>query len=258
MRLKVNCLARATLALMLAGAPGAALAEGIFHAGWGGCRSADPQRRVEGCSVVIAHLRSEPAHNKLTAYFNRGEAYLALGQYDKAVGDLSQALEFAPKSAQTLIARAAAYKAKGDLDKAMADYDAALAASSKNAQASLGRGAIYYGKADYDKAIADFSQSIQFDPKQAAAYEARASAYRAKGELDKALPDLHRGGRQRQARRLGADRARHLLPVARRSRSRHRRFSGRDRAGAEIRHRAQRSRPRLARQGRPRQSDRAV
>ena len=73
--------------------------------------------RIAGCTSVINHIAKESRHNKIAAYFNRAGAYEAKADWDRAIEDYTKALEFDPKSATILSARASAYRGKGDLDR---------------------------------------------------------------------------------------------------------------------------------------------
>lgn len=160
--------------------------------GWGGCRSADPDRRIAGRSEVIARIAKESHRNKIAAYANRGGAYHIRGDYDRAIEDFSKALRFDPKSARLLTDRAAAYRANGDFDRALADYGAAITVQPKNPLVFYGRGGVYQAKGDLDHAIDDFTEAIRLDLKSAQAYSDRARAWRAKGELDRAKEDIEK------------------------------------------------------------------
>ena len=161
--------------------------------GWADCRGADLDldRRIAGCSEVIAGIAKESRHRKITSYINRGTAYQGKGDYDHAIEDFTKALAFDPKSALTLSSRAAALGAKGEFDRALADYGAAIGAQPKNARLFYGRGGVYQSKSELDHAIEDYDAAIVLDKNFAAAYGARAAAYRAKGDADKALADLN-------------------------------------------------------------------
>jgi tetratricopeptide (TPR) repeat protein len=61
--------------------------------------------------------------------------------------------------------RGVAYKAKGDLNRAIADYNQAIALDPKYAVAYYNRGVMYNDKGDLDRAIADYNRAIALDPK---------------------------------------------------------------------------------------------
>ena len=60
------------------------------------------------------------------AYFNRGNTYLATGQYDQAIADYTKALELNPQDALAYNNRGLAYfYLKGEYDKAWEDVSKA-------------------------------------------------------------------------------------------------------------------------------------
>jgi tetratricopeptide (TPR) repeat protein len=63
--------------------------------------------------------------NHATAYWRRGLAFGAQGEYDRALAELDEAIRLDPQLAAAYHARAAVYAYKGQYDQAMADYAAA-------------------------------------------------------------------------------------------------------------------------------------
>jgi Lipoprotein NlpI, contains TPR repeats len=78
------------------------------------------------------------------AYYNRGEAYQAKRDYDRAIYDFDQAIKINP------------------------NYEAAY----------YNRGLTYSSKRDFERAIADFGQVIRLEPKNPLAFYNRASPIR--------------------------------------------------------------------------------
>ena len=101
------------------------------------------------------------------AYNNRGDAWDAKEEYDKAIADYNEAIRLDPKYAVAYNNRGAAWCAKKEYDKAIADYDEAIRLDPKYATAYNDRGGAWYDKEEYDKAIADFDEAIRLDPKYA-------------------------------------------------------------------------------------------
>lgn len=124
------------------------------------------------------------------AYPHRGLAQFRKKEYDQAIADFTEALRFDPKSVITLVDRGAAYSKKGDFDRAIADCAAALQLDPKSSLAYAQRGCAYKGKGDYDHAIADCTEAIRFDPYNARAFYCRAIAWASKGERIKADADF--------------------------------------------------------------------
>jgi tetratricopeptide (TPR) repeat protein len=61
-----------------------------------------------------------------SAYTNRGCAYLCLGDYQKAIADINQAIELQPDLSLAYYDRAGVYYSMGDYDKAINDYKKVL------------------------------------------------------------------------------------------------------------------------------------
>jgi tetratricopeptide (TPR) repeat protein len=60
------------------------------------------------------------------AYSNRGDAYLAKGDTDRAIAEYIEAIRLDPKFAHAYTHRSEAYQAKGDRDRAIADHNEAI------------------------------------------------------------------------------------------------------------------------------------
>ena len=108
-------------------------------------------------------IRLDP--NLAIAYMNRGVIYASKGEFDKAIGDETKAIELKPEKTEDQATaysnRGTAYLAKGDLDKALADVEEAIKIKSDNAKAYLLRGSVHSGKGDTEGAITDFKKVIE-------------------------------------------------------------------------------------------------
>ena len=156
------------------------------------------------------------------AYDNRGHAWYAKGEYDKAIADYDEAIRLDPKYAMAYNNRGLAWYAKQEYDKAIADYDKAIDLDPKKpwrtttaatpgtpSRSTTRRSPTTTRRStstprtpgvqqprprlvrqeEYDKAIADYDQAIRLDPKYAMAYNNRGHAWYAKEEYDKAIAD---------------------------------------------------------------------
>ncbi len=77
---------------------------------------ADSSARIAACSELI---RKNP--RDAGAHLNRGSAFRAKGELDRALADYDKALELRPNYAAAYESRGAAYAAKGDYVHAVAD-----------------------------------------------------------------------------------------------------------------------------------------
>jgi len=64
--------------------------------------------------------------NYVQAFFNRGNAYRHLKEYDNAISDYSAVLKINPNSYQVFFNRSIAYANIKEYDKAIADIEAVL------------------------------------------------------------------------------------------------------------------------------------
>ena len=125
-----------------------------------------------------------------SAYASRGAADFRKGDYDRAIADLDEAIRLDPTYAPAYGIRSNAYVGKDDYDRAIADFDEVIRLDPTDINAYVHRGnAYYFGKGDYDRAIADFDEVIRLDPKSAA-YNNRGFAYSSKGDYDRAIADF--------------------------------------------------------------------
>jgi tetratricopeptide (TPR) repeat protein len=155
------------------------------------------EARVAGNYVRAIRLLSDAiATGKLndgdraTSYNNRGMAFAAKGEDEKAVADYTMAIKIAPAYGPAYLNRGNVYSNQDKLDAAIADYDLAIKISPSYELAYNSRGAAYYKKDELDTALADLSTAIRLKPDYANAYWNRARVYSHRGDYDNALADF--------------------------------------------------------------------
>ena len=104
----------------------------------------------------------------------------------------TESLRLTPRDAQTYLNRGVAYDAQGDREKALADFEQAIRLKPNFAEGYNNRGYLRYNQGDYAQAIPDFDRAIQLNPDYAQAYCSRASAYGMLGQHEQALADIER------------------------------------------------------------------
>lgn len=123
---------------------------------------------------------------KKSAYDSRDKALHTL---DKAIADLTKAIELNPQLDIAYYYLGQVCKTKGDYDRAIADYTKAIEIDPRFTEAYNERGFVWRKKGDYDRAIADYTRAIEIDPNNIVAYNERGDAWQAKGDYDKAKAD---------------------------------------------------------------------
>jgi tetratricopeptide (TPR) repeat protein len=99
--------------------------------------------------------------------YNRGKAYLTLGNYKAALSDLNQAATLTPNNADTYHQRGITKKKMGDTSGGIADYSKALRLDPTLYRVHLNRGLAYYQQSRDAEACADFKKAMSHGISQA-------------------------------------------------------------------------------------------
>ena len=142
---------------------------------------------LKGVDAYDHAISCNPGNAKL--YYARGDIYLQVGEYDKAMADFDKAVSLEPQNPEMFIARGCLYVSMGDLTSAVEDFDRAIAIKPTDAMAYANRGAAYSKLGDVQRAIADYGSAIQYEPRYANSYANRAYAYYKLGEYEKGMAD---------------------------------------------------------------------
>ena len=97
---------------------------------------ASPDLRITSCTAVIEQ-KNVKKQQKADAFANRGKAY----------------------------------RAKGDSDRAIADFDEALKLDGKNGEAYFNRGLAFRDRGETDRALQDLEQTVKFDKRNSTALD---------------------------------------------------------------------------------------
>ncbi|MGA3051477.1 MAG: tetratricopeptide repeat protein, partial [Chitinispirillaceae bacterium] len=126
------------------------------------------------------------------AYLNRGSAYAAASDYDRAIDDFNQTLRLRPGYADGYYNRGLVYSARGDNDRAIEDYSKAIAFNPAMAKAYNDRGVAFTTVHDLDRAEQDYNQAIQLDPGAAESHYNLGLLFADRKEYDSALGEYNR------------------------------------------------------------------
>jgi tetratricopeptide (TPR) repeat protein len=105
------------------------------------CNGADrtsPDVQIDGCTSLIDSGKQTP-QTLVIAYNNRGNAYMAKGEYDLAVQDYDQSIKLNPNYARAFNNRGVAYQKKSAYDLAIKDFDEAIRLKPDYANAIMTR-----------------------------------------------------------------------------------------------------------------------
>src|SRR5690242_19139349 len=92
---------------------------------------------LTGAVTLTTQARS--ASNDAQEFLSKGIEWMRKGEYDKAIGDLDEAIRLDPKLTKAFNARGGAWMAKGEYDKAIRDLDESIRLDPKNALAFYNR-----------------------------------------------------------------------------------------------------------------------
>jgi len=100
-------------------------------------------------------------HPDHIGYFRRGRAGYDVGEYDRAVGDFSQAVTCSPKYAEGYLHRGLAYEAQGLYREALADYGQALTLARYLIQAHYHEAVAHEHLGEPELAVAAYERYIK-------------------------------------------------------------------------------------------------
>lgn len=96
-------------------------------------------------------------------YCERGDYYRLSGDLDRAIEEISSAIEEDPTQSYPYYKRGWCYEMKGDLDRALEDYDLGIEMEQDYPYLYLMRGELYLTREDLASAAKDFETVLQLD-----------------------------------------------------------------------------------------------
>jgi tetratricopeptide (TPR) repeat protein len=153
-----------------------------------GKNDASPDQQISGCSALIDSGRGND-RGLSEALYNRGNAYTATGDFERAIADYDRAIRLSPAMAVAYDNRGLVYSKKNQFGRAIADYDEAIRLNPNSAAALHNRCWARVVVGHFDDALADCSESLRLRPQNAKALGTRGFAYLRMGAFDKSIID---------------------------------------------------------------------
>jgi len=141
-------------------------------------------QKAAACSSVIADAPPAEARELSRIHFARGNAYLNLGVYDRALADFDAATKANPTANGPYNSRGVAFLRQRQFDRAITEFDQAIRLAPNDPIAFTNRGDTYREKGHLDRALQDYDTAIVVNPKWTSAYFGRASALQQKALSD--------------------------------------------------------------------------
>jgi tetratricopeptide (TPR) repeat protein len=124
----------------------------------------------------------------------RGRVYMRLAQYNHALRNFSQAIEYEPDNWRNYYRRATVRIERLEYDEAIADLEQVMALRDDVLKSFFARGIVYSKLQDYDRALADFDHALTLPPDKphvhADIYQARGIVHWHQQRYDQAIADL--------------------------------------------------------------------
>lgn len=147
------------------------------------------QEVLAACDKLLAQpdrtesARSDWLESRAVALANDGQNRLAIADYTKSI-------EENPDNASAYYWRGLAFSALGEFDQALSDYDSAIFRDPLDASGYLHRGNLLSHLSRHDEAIAAFDKALQLRPADADALAGRGVAYASKNDRASAERDF--------------------------------------------------------------------
>lgn len=157
------------------------------------CNSPDRapfEARIRGCTAFIE--KGDSATAMAMAHNNRGTAYVAKADYDRAIQDFDQSIKLDPSNARPFNNRGVAYLKKGDSERAIAAFDEAIKLNPNYSEAFANRAEAFLKQNNYDRAARDYDDALRIAPNLDVVWSGRCWVRAILGDLQAALEDCNR------------------------------------------------------------------
>ncbi|PHV63746.1 tetratricopeptide repeat protein [Cyanobacterium aponinum AL20118] len=171
-------------------------AEEYFYRGLGFFNQNNYPKAIADLNKALQMKLSDP-NDIVTLYQVRGDAYFLIDDYQQAIRDYTNALQY-QQLALTYFNRGRAYYFLDQNQKALQDFDNAIALNNSDPDYYYFRGSIYYLLDNPQKAIADLNIAMKSNDSNTIVYHNKEYVYYYRGssyfeieQYEKALADLN-------------------------------------------------------------------
>ena len=160
-----------------------------FASDWDSCGGTEQAAAIASCTSII-EAKQEPPKNLAYAYYNRGSAFMRMGQQDSALSDLNQAVGLNPEILDAYFNRGLLYSIQKNFDLAFRDFDHVAKVNPAAPGIYFRRGHAAHGLGDATAGIVDYTRHLEANPADAEAYFDRGVAYADIKDDDHAIADF--------------------------------------------------------------------
>ena len=150
-----------------------------------------PEPQIRGCTALI-NSGDLTVNGLAIAYNNRGDGYVAKGDYDLALVDFEQSIKNNPTYAKPFNNRAVVNLKKGEYDRALENLNQAITIDPNYAVAFANRAEAYQKKNEFDHAARDYDEALRLKSDLNAVLNGRCWTRAILGELPAALADCNK------------------------------------------------------------------
>jgi tetratricopeptide (TPR) repeat protein len=144
------------------------------------------------CLLAVAVAGCGGAQSRKAKHLEKGQAFLAAGNLDKARVEFRNALQIAPTDSEARYDNGVVAEKMGNMREAAQFFQAAIDSNSDNVLARSGLGRIYVFAGAPDKALETVKPALEKHPDDAASLTIRAAARIQLKDADNALKDAER------------------------------------------------------------------
>ena len=184
---QISALAVIVISILCCNVYSASVAEDSLKKGLEYSKQGDSDKAIEELSKAI-----ELTPASADAYYSRALSYYKKGKLKESISDFNKVIELTPASIDAYYNRGLAFYKMGSFDESIADYNKVLEINTNAMDALYGRGLAYFKKNDIKQALSDYSKVIEIRPEFSLAYSARAIAYFSKKDYVRSLADVNK------------------------------------------------------------------